>query len=98
KARLLTTIAETYGKIEDFPEAAKSLEQAIKAAQAITDSGSKAYVLTTIIPMQAKLDRWRAAHNAVSLCPTDECKVESLASILTAWAEKKNPSLIENGE
>ncbi|ELS02769.1 NACHT domain protein, partial [Xenococcus sp. PCC 7305] len=31
KAEVLTTIAETYGKIEDFPEAAKSLEQAIAA-------------------------------------------------------------------
>ena len=95
KAGVLREIAETYGKIENFPQAARSLELAIAAAQDITDSSRKAGVLTTIIPVQAKLDRWREAHNTVSLCPTDECKVESLYLILTAWAEKKNPELKE---
>ena len=98
KVGLLTTIAETYGKIDKFPDAANSLNLAITATESITDSAQKAAVLTTIIPVQTKLDRWREAHNAVSLCPTDECKVESLSLILTAWAEKKNPSLVENGE
>ena len=95
KAWILTTIAETIGKIENFPEAANSLKLAISAAQEITNSSDKVYVLTATILLQAQLDRWRQAHNTVSLCPTDECKVESLSLILTAWAEKKHPELKE---
>ena len=98
KAGVLSEIAETIGKIDNFPQAAQSLKLALTAVESITNSSDKAQILRTIIPFQTKLDRWRQAHNAVSLCPTDECKVESLSMILTAWAEKKNPELIEKEE
>ena len=95
KARVLTAIAETYGKLGNFELADKYLGQAITAAKEITDSSYKASVLRSISQIQAKLSRWRQAHNTVSFCPTDECKVECLANILTAWAEKKNPALVD---
>ncbi len=48
KAWVLTEIAATYIKFENFPEAAQSLELASVAADSITDSSSKAAVLTEI--------------------------------------------------
>ncbi len=98
KAWVLRAIAQTIGKLENFPEAGQSLERAITAAEAITNSSDKARILTDIVENQVELDRWRQAHNTVNGCPTDECKVESLAQILTAWAEKKNPALVDKEE
>ena len=99
KALFLNVIAQTYSNLKNFPEATKFLEQAFATADTIdmiNDSDPKAKILAAIIPTQAKLDHWKQAYNSVSLCPTKECQVESLASILTIWAEKKNSFFIEN--
>ena len=83
------------GKLESNSQAVKLLEQVLNSAQQIADSPDKVSVLRDIIPTQVKLNLWLQAHHTVSQCPSDECKVESLAHILTAWAEKKNPALKE---
>ena len=76
----------------------EDLEQALAITDSIKNSSNKARILTDIVENQVELDRWRQAHNTVNGCPTDECKVESLAQILTAWAEKKNPALVDKEE
>ncbi|MEL7408603.1 MAG: hypothetical protein AAFN00_16890, partial [Cyanobacteria bacterium J06558_2] len=93
RVRVLITIAETIGKLENFPQADQYLALATSATEQIFDSEKKAEVIIAIVQTQAKIERWRQAYNTVSKCPMDECKVESLAHILTAWAEKKNPIL-----
>ena len=93
KARALRALAKTIGKLENNPEAVELLQLALDSAQSLDNSDDKAEALSAIIPIQAKLHLWRQAHHTVSQCPTDECKVESLAHILTAWVEKKNPAV-----
>ena len=91
-------IAKTYGKFENSFQATKSLNKAIIAAEQINNSYNRTSALTTITIAQAKFSYWRKAHHTVSKCPGNDCKVESLAHILTAWAEKKNPALINEEE
>ncbi len=95
KARVLVAIAESIGNLENIQLADKYLSQAVTAAEQIDNSDYKAWVLVAIAQTQVEFHRWRQAHNTVFKCPTDECKVASLAHILTAWAEKKNPALVE---
>ncbi|AFY57832.1 NACHT domain protein [Rivularia sp. PCC 7116] len=98
KAWVLTSIAETSAKLNSSEKAISLLEKALKAANQIQDSSSKASVLTSIAETSAKLKNWRLARDAFTKCPTDDCKVESRAKVLTIWAEKKNPALVELDE
>ena len=98
RARVLKAIAETYGQLENFFQAKKYLDKAFTAAQQIDNSNLRASVLTAITQTQVKFSYWRQAYNTVFKCTTDECKVESLAHILTGWAEKKNPALVDKKE
>ena len=98
KARVLSAIAEAIGTIGNFPQAEELLKQTLAAAGQIDDSDDKADVLSAIAQTQAKFAYWRQAHHTVSICPGDDCKVVSLAHILTAWAEKRNPALVDKEE
>ena len=98
KTWVLTEIAQTYGTINNSSQAEKLLLPALAAAEQINNSDNKARVLIVITHTQAKFSYWRQAHHTVSECPTDQCKVESLAHILSAWAEKKNPALADKEE
>ena len=99
KAWVLKAIAQTYGKLNNNIELAdKYLTQAVTTTEQIDDSFDKARALEAIVETQVELDRWRQAYNTVFKCPDDHCKVKSLAHILTAWAEKKNPALIVKEE
>jgi hypothetical protein len=95
KTRILIAIAKTISKLKNTTEADKYLQRSLIAAEEIRDSSDKTRVLIEIAYAQTKLGLWRQAHTTVSKCPTDECKAESLIQILTAWAEKKNPALVE---
>ena len=98
KAWALTYIAEVYVKLNSSNKAISLLEEALEAAKQIQDSSDKARVLTSIAEVYAKLNNWRLARNAFDRCPTDDCKVESRTKVLTIWAEKKNPVLVELDE
>ncbi|MEM1392049.1 MAG: tetratricopeptide repeat protein [Cyanobacteria bacterium P01_H01_bin.150] len=98
KAIILTDIAEAYAKLNSSQKAILLLETAIETANQIQDSDDKASALTSIAETSAKLDNWRLARDAFTKCPTDDCKVESRAKVLTIWAEKKNPALVELDE
>ncbi len=98
KASVLTSIAKAYAKLNSSDKAISLLEKALKAANQIQDSSYKASVLSSIAKASAKLDNWRLARDAFTKCPTDDCKVESRAKVLTIWAEKKNPALVELDE
>ncbi|MDJ0903840.1 MAG: hypothetical protein QNJ55_34135, partial [Xenococcus sp. MO_188.B8] len=90
KAEVLTAIAETYGKLENFPEAAQSLEQAIAAADSITGSYSKALVLTAIAETYGKLENFPEAAQSLELVIAAADSITgsySKAWVLTAIAE-----------
>ncbi len=95
KAWVLTSIAEAYAKLNSSEKDIALLEKAIEAANKIQFSAHKTFALTSIAEAYAKLDNWRLARDAFTKCPTDDCKVESRAKVLTIWAEKKNPALVE---
>jgi len=95
KAWTLSALAEAIGKLNNPQKAAALLQQALDSAGKIEDSSAKASALSTLAQAQAKLGNWRQAREAVENCPSDECKVNSLAAILTIHAEQKNPALAE---
>lgn len=72
-----------------------NFEQALAISDSIKNSNYKARALRAIVQSQVKLNLWRKAHHTVLQCNTDDCKVASLAHILTTWAEKENPALKE---
>ena len=98
KSEALSSIAEAVAKLNSSEKAIPLLEKVLKAANQIQDSDDKARALTSIAENSAKLDNWRLARDAFTKCPTDDCKVESRAKVLTIWAENNNSALVDLDE
>lgn len=98
KANALRAIAETYDKLKQPDKAISLLEKALSAADTIDDSGDKANALTAISESAANLKQWKLALKTYEECPGDDCKVSTLANILTIYAEQQNPELKEEEE
>jgi tetratricopeptide (TPR) repeat protein len=95
KARALSAIAEAIGKLNQPEKAASWLEKAIAAANQIQYSDKKADALSAIAIAAANLKNWGRALQAIQQCPTNSCKVKSLAKVLTVHAEQQHPELKE---
>ncbi|MEA5533593.1 tetratricopeptide repeat protein [Crocosphaera sp. XPORK-15E] len=95
KAYALREIAVAYGKLNQLPDAQKLLGQALMAAESLEDSDSKANALIAIAEAEANLKNWGQALKATQKCPSKDCEVESLAKVLTVYAEQVHPELKE---
>ena len=95
KAFALIPIAQAYGKLDQPQTAAPLLEQAIASANQTRDSSYKANALIAIAEAAANLKNWGQALKVTQQCPSDDCKVESLAKVLTVHAEQQHPELKE---
>ncbi|MGK7939273.1 MAG: tetratricopeptide repeat protein [Crocosphaera sp.] len=89
KANALRAIAETYHKLKQPEKAVALLEKALSAADTIDSSRDKAYALRDISESVANLKQWKLALKAYQECPGDDCEVETLATILTIYAEQE---------
>jgi tetratricopeptide (TPR) repeat protein len=93
KTSALRDIAEAYSKLNQPEKATPLLKKVINSVNQIGNSSVKAIVLSAIAEAQANLKHWRKALKVVKQCPSDNCKLESLARILTAHAEQQHPEL-----
>ncbi|MFB2771208.1 tetratricopeptide repeat protein [Pelatocladus sp. BLCC-F211] len=98
KADILRATADAYGKLNQPEKAAPLLDKAIAAANQIPDSFNKEFPLRAIAVAAANLKNWGQALKATQQCPSDDCKVESLAKVLTVHAEQQHPELKEEKE
>jgi tetratricopeptide (TPR) repeat protein len=99
KASALRAIAEAYGKLNQPEKAAELLKLAIASANQIQDyDDSKASALRAIAEAEANLKNWGQALKVTQQCPSNDCKVESLAKVLTVHAEQLHPELKEEKE
>ncbi len=94
----LEAIAEAIGKLNQPQTAAPLLKEAIASAKEIQESSRKAHVLRLIAEVAANLKNWGQALQATQQCPSDDCKVESLAKVLTVYAEQQHAELKEKEE
>jgi hypothetical protein len=95
KARALIAIAEAYGKLDKQPTAAFLLKKAIVFANQSRNSDHKVGTLIAIAEAAANLKNWGQALKVTKQCPSDTCKVISLAKVLTLHAEQQHPKLKE---
>jgi tetratricopeptide (TPR) repeat protein len=98
KAYPLSAIAQAYGKLNQPEKAADLLLQAIDSANKIQESSDKTNALSAIAEAAANLKNWGQALKATQQCPSNDCKVESLAKVLTVHAEQQHPELKEEKE
>ncbi|WP_017314558.1 tetratricopeptide repeat protein [Mastigocladopsis repens] len=109
KADALSAIAEAYGKLNQPQKAALLLEKALASANQIqhsigavnmlsTEADRKADALSAIAEAAANLKNWEQALKATQQCPSDNCKVELLAKVLTVHVEQQHPELKEEKE
>jgi tetratricopeptide (TPR) repeat protein len=98
KVDALSGIAEAYGKLNQPEKGLPLLKEALTTAQKIDLSYSKASALSGIAEAEANLKNWRQALKVVQQCPSKDCEVESLAKILTIYAEQQHPELKEEEE
>ena len=95
RADVLETIVEAISKLNQPETAAELLQDAIAAANQIENSSYRAHALTSIAGAEANLKNWGQALKAVQLCPSNDCELELLASVLTIYAEQQHPELKE---
>ena len=95
KANALSAMAETLGKLKEPEKTFSLLAKAISSADNINKSSNKTKALMAISESAANLKKWRLALKAYQECPSDDCEVSTLASILTIYAEQQNPDLKE---
>ncbi len=95
KAYALRALAETIGKLQQPDKALTLLDKALSTTDNIDDSSAKASALTAMSESAANLKQWKLALKAYQGCPGDDCEVETLATILTIYAEQENPELNE---
>ncbi|MDF5720116.1 MAG: hypothetical protein PUP91_06425 [Rhizonema sp. PD37] len=98
KANVLSAIAQAIGKLNQPEKAAVLLDKAIASANLIQDSSNKHRALRAIAEAAANLKNWGQALQLAQQCPSDDCKVESLAKVLTVHAEQQHPELKEEEE
>ncbi|MBD2486780.1 tetratricopeptide repeat protein [Aulosira sp. FACHB-615] len=99
KASVLSAIAAAYSKLNNQQKAAELLQSALDSANNITDSSSKASALSAIAAAQANLKNWGQALKVVEGCKQyKDCEVDSLAGVLTIYAEQQHPQLKEKTE
>ncbi len=102
KSLALSVIAEAYGKLNQPQKAASLLKKAIASANQIKESREEEhnpdYAFSSIAEAAANLKNWGQALKATQECPSDDCKVESLAKVLTVHAEQQHPELKESEE
>ena len=98
KAPALKPIAQAIGKLNQPEKAAPLLLQAIDSANLIEESYYKEIALSAIAEAAANLKNWGQALKLTQQCPSDDCKVESLAKVLTLHAEQQHPELKEEKE
>ena len=98
KASALRAIAEAYSQLNQPERAADLLEKALASADQIDSSSDKARALRAIAEAQAKLNNWGKARQASEKITIQDDKVKSLAQVLTIWAEKQHPELVEKQE
>ncbi len=73
----------------------QNMRQAIlQDTLAVAEKANREEVLAEISHQYAQYGSWRKALHALRRCPESQ-KVTALAGILTLWAEKQNPQLIE---
>jgi tetratricopeptide (TPR) repeat protein len=96
KADILSAIAEAYTKLNKPEDAKKLLSQAFELAAKIGDTNDKTDALVSIAQAQANLKNWGEALTVTKECSTDPCHVESLAAVLTIYAEQQHPELKED--
>ena len=98
KASTMINIAEAYGNLNQPEKGLLLLEKVLTAAQKIDNSSSKASAMINIAEAEANLKNWKQALNVAQQCPSKDCEVESLAKILTVYAEQQHPELKEEKE
>ena len=98
KATTLSAITEAYSKLDQTQPATDLLKQALDSANLIGNADAKATALISIAEAAANFNNWGQALKVTQQCPSDECKVESLAKVLTLHAEQQHPELKEEGE
>jgi tetratricopeptide (TPR) repeat protein len=98
KASVLSAIAAAYGELNQPQTAADLLEKAIDSADQIQDSFAKANALSAIAETAADLKNWGQALKVMQQCPSNDCKVDSLARVLTVHAEQQHTELKEEEE
>jgi tetratricopeptide (TPR) repeat protein len=94
----LSSIAQAYSELNQPEKAAPLLKKAITAANQIQESSNKAQALRVIAEVDANLKSWGPALEVVQQCTSKDCEVESLAKILTIYAEQQHPELKEEKE
>ena len=90
KSSALSQIASASGNLTNWEIAQEILRDTLSVAEAANASSA----LKEISSQYAWHDNWGKALRALRNCPESE-KIEALAQILTLWAEKKNPQLID---
>lgn len=90
---LVVAIAYAIGKLNQPEKAADLLEQALTSVNQIQDSYDKDYALSAIAEAEANLKNWGKVLEATQQCPSQDCKVDSLARALTVYAEQQHPKL-----
>ena len=98
KARALSAIIKAIGKLNQPQEATKLLQQALDSANQIGNTGQKTETLVSIAQAQANLKNWGEALTVTKECSEDACHVQSLAAVLTVYAEQKHPQLEDKGD
>ncbi|QUY42107.1 AAA family ATPase [Acaryochloris marina] len=89
KSNTLRAIADAYGQINDPKLAQEGLKKTLKAAEAANAES----VMEAISVKYAYLSDWGQSLKALRYCP-ESWKVKAQIKLLTLWAEKKNPRLI----
>jgi hypothetical protein len=72
------------------------LQQVRQVAEGIGDPGYKASALRVIAEAVVKMGSLRLAREIAEKNTSDQGRVETLATILRAWAELKNAGLAQN--
>jgi hypothetical protein len=98
KASALSAITEAYTKLNKPEEAKKLMSQAFDLAAKIGDTSQKTDTLVSIAQAQANLNNLGEALTVTKECSTDPCHVQSLAAVLTIYAEQQHPELKEDQE
>ena len=98
KASALSAIAAVYIKFNQPEDATKLLSQAFEFAANIGGTDQKTKALVSIAQAQANLKNLGQALTVTKECSTDPCHVESLAAVLTVYAEQQHPELKEDQE
>ena len=90
QANALSQLAEAVATLADHEAAKPLLQQVLKAAEEANASGT----LQKISEFYANQGLWKQALAALNKCGETE-KIQPLTTILTRWAEKKQPTLID---